>query len=247
MFMRLTVLGCNGPYPAPEGACSGYLVEAEGAALQLDLGSGVLARLTGRMPPEELTALLFSHWHGDHCSDLLPLIYRLGSVAQRLGDAYRPLPVYGPEDPTSPVWQEASRCPLLALHALRPGDTLSLGPMAVEVLAARHPVPAVMYRLCAGVKCLAYTGDTNTTGDLPRLAQGADLLLADGLFPKAAWGEQKPHLSAAQCGELARDAGAKALVVTHLNPEYDPETLLREARECYPGADLARTGLSLEI
>ena len=76
--MRLTVLGCNGPYPAPEGACSGYLVEAEGAALQLDLGSGVLARLTGRMPPEELTALLFSHWHGDHCSDLLPLIYRLG-------------------------------------------------------------------------------------------------------------------------------------------------------------------------
>ena len=58
MFMRLTVLGCNGPYPAPEGACSGYLVEAEGAALQLDLGSGVLARLTGRMPPEELTALL---------------------------------------------------------------------------------------------------------------------------------------------------------------------------------------------
>ena len=93
MFMRLTVLGCNGPYPAPEGACSGYLVEAEGAALQLDLGSGVLARLTGRMPPEELTALLFSHWHGDHCSDLLPLIYRLGSVAQRLGGGFRPLPV----------------------------------------------------------------------------------------------------------------------------------------------------------
>ena len=96
-------------------------------------------------------------------------------------------------------------------------------------------------------QCLAYTGDTNITGDLPRLAQGADLLLADGLFPKAAWGEQKPHLSAAQCGELARDAGAKTLVVTHLNPEHDPETLLREARECYPGAELARTGLSLEI
>lgn len=167
-------------------------------------------------------------------------------MAQRLGDAYRPLPVYGPEDPTSPVWQEASRCPLLALHALRPGDTLSLGPVAVEVLEARHPVPAVMYRLCAGGKCLAYTGDTNTTGDLPRLAQGVDLLLADGLFPKAAWGEQKPHLSAAQCGELARDAGAKALVVTHLNPEYDPETLLREARAFYPGAELARIALTLE-
>ena len=246
MFMRLTVLGCNGPYPAPEGACSGYLVEAEGAALQLDLGSGVLARLTGRMPPEELTALLFSHWHGDHCSDLLPLIYRLGSVAQRLGDAYLPLPVYGPEDPTSPVWQEASRCPLLALHALRPGHPFpgacGGGGPGGAAPGARGDVPPVRRGQMPGL----YRGHQYHR-DLPRLAQGADLLLADGLFPKAAWGEQKPHLSAAQCGELARDAGAKTLVVTHLNPEYDPETLLREARECYPGADLARTGLSLEI
>lgn len=244
--MRLTVLGCNGPYPAPEGACSGYLMEAEGAAVQLDLGSGTLARLTGRMPPEALTALLFSHWHGDHCSDLLPLIYRLGSVAQRLGDAYRPLPVYGPEDPSSPVWREAAGCPLLALRVVHPGDRLELGAIAAQVLEARHPVPAVMYRLLAGEKCLAYTGDTNTTADLPRLAQGADLLLADGLFPRAAWGKQKPHLSAAQCGELARSAGAKKLAVTHLNPEYDPETLLREAREAFPGAELARPGLMLE-
>ena len=245
--MRLTVLGCNGPYPAPEGACSGYLVEAEGTAVQLDLGTGTLARLTGRMPPEELTALLFSHWHGDHCSDLLPLIYRLGSVAQRLGGAWRPLPVYGPEDLSSPVWQEASRCPLLALHPLRPGDALTLGAAAVEVLEARHPVPALMYCLRAEGKCLACTGDTNTTADLPRLAQGADLLLADGLFPRAAWGEQKPHLSAALCGELARDVGAKALVVTHLNPEFDPQTLLREAREAFAGAELAYAGLSVTL
>ena len=50
MFMRLTVLGCNGPYPAPEGACSGYLVEAEGAALQLDLGSGCWRASPGACP-----------------------------------------------------------------------------------------------------------------------------------------------------------------------------------------------------
>lgn len=245
--MRLTVLGCNGPYPAPEGACSGYFVEAEGAAVQLDLGSGVLGRLTGRMPPEELTALLFSHWHGDHCSDLLPLIYRLGSVAQRLGSAYRPLPVYGPEDPASPVWREAAGCPLLSLRAVRPGESLALGPVTVEVFRARHPVPGVMYRLRAGEKCLAYTGDSNTSGELLSLAREADLLLADGLFPRAAWGEEKPHLSAAQCGELARDAGAARLVVTHLNPEFDPESLLREAREAFPGALLAQPGLTLEV
>ena len=121
-------------------------------------------------------------------------------------------------------------------------------PVGAACPSARgHPFPGACGGGGPGGAAPGARGDTNTTGDLPRLAQGADLLLADGLFPKAAWGEQKPHLSAAQCGELARDAGAKTLVVTHLNPEHDPETLLREARECYPGADLARTGLSLEI
>ena len=107
--------------------------------------------------------------------------------------------------------------------------------------------PEIKKQIILHLPYLAFVYLFGKVGQAFRLAQGADLLLADGLFPKAAWGEQKPHLSAAQCGELARDAGAKALVVTHLNPEHDPETLLREARECYPGADLARTGLSLEI
>ena len=36
----------------------GYFERGEVEHFELDLGSGVLARLTGRMPPEELTALL---------------------------------------------------------------------------------------------------------------------------------------------------------------------------------------------
>ena len=73
------------------------------------------------------------------------------------------------------------------------------------------------------------------------------MLLADGLFPEAAWGAQKPHLSAKLCAELARDAGAKQLVLTHLNPEFDPETLLREAKSIDPGAELAKIGLTCRL
>ena len=104
-----------------------------------------------------------------------------------------------------------------------------------------------MYRLESAGKRLAFTGDTNITEALPALAKDADLLLADGLFPEAAWGAQKPHLSAKLCAELARDAGAKRLVLTHLNPEFDPETLLREAKSIYPGAELAKIGLTCRL
>ena len=242
--MNVTVLGCNGPYPAPGGGCSGYLVTAAGAAVQLDLGCATLPALTGRMPPEALTALCLSHWHGDHCSDVLPLLYRLGDAARR---GAPPLPVYAPADPSSPVWREVQASPFLALHTLAPGDTAALGPFTLRAFAALHPVPALMYRLSCQGKTLAYTGDTNWTAPLPALARDADLLLADGLFPQAEWTAEKPHLSAQLCAQLARDAGAKALLITHLHPDKDPATLLREAQALFPGAQLARPGLTAAL
>lgn len=39
--MNLTVLGNTGPFPAPGGACSGYLFESKGSRIVLDFGSGV--------------------------------------------------------------------------------------------------------------------------------------------------------------------------------------------------------------
>ena len=77
--MRLTILGNNGPYPAPGGACSGYLLESDSGrtSLLLDCGPGVLAQLTQRVAVEDLDAIALSHLHYDHMSDMLPLHYAL--------------------------------------------------------------------------------------------------------------------------------------------------------------------------
>ena len=79
--MKLHVLGVNGPFPESNGATSGYLLEADDTTqIQLDLGSGVLSRLTALTAPESLTALLLSHWHFDHAADLSVLMYRLEAL-----------------------------------------------------------------------------------------------------------------------------------------------------------------------
>ena len=235
--MRLTILGMNGPYPAPKSACSGYLVTTGDTRIQLDLGTGTLSALTALTAPEKLTALVFSHWHFDHCSDALPLIFRLADHAKD-----RPLPVYGPVDESSPVRQALANCPQAELHDLHAGDTVTLGDVSLTAYTARHPVPALMYRLSDSSSSLCYTGDTNTTESLSVFAKDADLLLADGLFTEQLWAEGKPHLSAKLVAELARDAAAKKLVITHLNPSIDPSALLKEARAIYPHAVLAKCG-----
>ena len=239
--MRLTILGMNGPYPAPGGATSGYLLAAGESRIALDMGCGTLSRLTALTPPEELTALLLSHWHFDHSSDVLLLIYRLAACANA------PLHVYAPVDETSPVRKIVQGCTELVLHDIAPGDAFQVGDAQVTAFAARHPVPAVMYRVQAEGKTFCYTGDTNTVEGLVDFAKGADFLLADGPFTEAAWAEGKPHLSASHVAQLAKEADVRRFVITHLNPGIDPETLLREARAVRIDALLAKPGDSYDI
>lgn len=241
--MKLTILGMNGPFPAPGGATSGYLVTAGDAALALDLGTSTLAQLTARVAPEKLTALLLSHWHYDHCSDVLPLIFRLEACAQE------PLHLYAPVDESSLVRKAVQQCAKIVLHDITPNSAFRIPNSEFQIAAfpARHPVPALMYRITDDARTLCYTGDTNTVDGLTDFARGADLLLADGLFPTGAWAEGKPHLSAAHAAQLSQDAGAKRLVITHLNPAIDPETLLKEARAIRIDSVLARIGDVYEI
>ena len=238
--MRLTILGCNGPYPVPGGATSGYLAEAAGVRLALDLGSGVLSALTGRMEPADLDAVILSHWHYDHCADLLILSYRLGALGRRLT-------LYAPEDPGQPVCAACAASGVFDLRFYAPGDTFAVGGVTVRTAPARHPVRAAMLRLEAEGKTLVYTGDTNTAEALPGFAAGADLFLADGPLTRAAWDEKKPHLSGALAAQYAAEAGAARLVLTHLIPAVDPVALLREAREIRPDAVLASAGRTFDL
>lgn len=231
--MKLICLGVNGPYPGPEGATSGYLVTHGATRLQMDMGTGVLAALTKYTGPEELTAVLVSHWHYDHCCDLLPLIYRLESLH------VPPLAVYGPVDEGSLVRKALQGSSAFQLHDLHPGDSLTLGDIQVQVGLARHPAPGVMLRLHAEGRSLCYTGDTNEVPGMADFASGCQLLLADGLFSQDMWSREKPHLSARMAAELARDAGAERVIITHLNPGIDPVSLLAEARSIRPDAVLA--------
>lgn len=228
--MILTVLGNNGPFPAAGGACSGYLLESDSrnTRILIDCGTGSLANLNRYYAPHELNAVVMSHLHFDHMSDLLPMRYQLDM------SPIVSLPVYAPDAPAVAV---------NALHGgkldLYPAEDVTVGEMQISFLPAIHPVKAnCICVLCDGQK-FVFTGDTNVNPPLELFAHGADMLLADAGFLEVDWQAAKPHLSALRCGELARNVGAGQLLLTHLNPKYDPQDLLREARTVCPTAELA--------
>ena len=238
--MKLHVLGVSGPFPESSGATSGYLLEAGNTLLQLDMGSGVLARLTALMPPESLSALLLSHWHFDHAADLTVLLYRL----EAMGCTLR---VYAPADESSALRKIIAAASCFDLIDVAPGESFAVGSCTVHVGEARHPVPAVGYRIETEGRVFGYTGDTNTLPSLADFYRGSSLLLADALFPSENWAEGKPHLSAALAAALARDAGAEQLVLTHFNPVFPTRLLLREAQAVHPRVSLAVPGAVFDI
>jgi ribonuclease BN (tRNA processing enzyme) len=235
--VRLTVFGVNGPYPAPGGACSGYMISSDdqNVHLLLDCGSGVLAKLVEWPTLTKLTAIVLSHLHYDHMSDMLPMRYALEFAGVNL-------PVYAPKTPApQAALLSGGRFDLFTIE-----DT-SIGPFRVLFLPARHPVEAYSIAILENKKKFVYTGDTNTNPELSLFADGADVLLADAGLLECDWSERAPHLSARKCGEVALEARAKALVLTHLSPRYDPQQVVDEARLVYPGAVLAQPGMTLSI
>src|SRR5262245_34000632 len=103
--MRLTVLGSSGGYPAPGSACSGYLVEDGDSRLWVDAGSGTFARLLEHCSPDELSAVLISHLHADHWTDLIVGLHALQFAFKR----DEPLPVYGPAGRRRWAWSRTGR------------------------------------------------------------------------------------------------------------------------------------------
>lgn len=233
--MKLTVLGRYGPFPAAGGACSGYLLEGGDARVLIECGNGVLSRLQQHCSFTELTAVVLSHLHPDHISDLFVLRYAL-EFSRRRGQWVGPLPVYAPSEPA----EEFARLPykdVFDVRPVRPGDRVQVGGMAVSFASARHMIPACAVRMEAEGRTLVFSSDTGYSEEVVSLASGADVFLCEAnLFRTEAEG----HLNPTQAGEMAGKAGARRLLLTHLLPGVPEHELAADARSVFPAAEVVQ-------
>jgi ribonuclease BN (tRNA processing enzyme) len=265
--MRMTVVGCTGSMPGPDSPASCYLVEAgERVAtgggsrpwrVLLDLGNGALGPLQRYTSLLDLDAVLVTHTHADHCLDLCSLYVgryydpRLGPP----GSVEELLPVHGPAGTRQRI-EAAYGDPghldlgrVYDVHSWQARVAVTIGPFTVTPFPANHTVEAFGLRVVAEGRVLAYTGDTDTCPAVLELAADADLLLAEAAFVEGRDDAMRGiHLTGRRAGELARDAGARSLMLTHLPPWNDPDVAVAEARQVYPGpVSLAAPALQLQV
>jgi ribonuclease BN (tRNA processing enzyme) len=235
---RLVVLGSAGTYTSGERMCSSYLVEADGYRLLLDCGNGSLSRLQHRCDVADLDAVLITHLHADHFVDLYGLYYALRFDP----DGMRSVPVYAPASAQSFIAQllppeSAKLLPVVCrFQTVKAGGALQLGPLRVRLFAAAHPVETLAPRIEHTGGVIAYSADSGPSPQVVACARGADLFLCD-----SSWLERhRPlppdvHMTGAEAGRTAAEAGVGCLLVTHVFPRNDPAEVAEEAANAFGG------------
>lgn len=244
--MKLTIVGFWGGYPKMNAASTGYLLEHEGFQLMLDFGSGVLAKLQNYIQPEELDAVVLSHYHPDHVADI-GVLQHARLIQGFLGNKSPQLPIYG-HTQDKHEFAKLTYKNITKGVAYDPAAKLEVGPFTISFTPAVHPVPCYAMRIEAGGKALVYTADTSFKEEFIPFVSGADVLLSECNFYGNQDGKGAGHMNSYDNGKLAKEAGVKQLVLTHLPHYGEIDQLAAEASTLYPGQiTLASEGLVITL
>jgi ribonuclease BN (tRNA processing enzyme) len=234
--VELTVLGAGPAYSNRPGSLgSGYLLEAGGRAIVLDLGQGTFTELAIAVEPSRLDAVFVSHLHPDHFIDLVPLRHYLRYELRPPGR----VAVFGPAGLAARLDalhdEPGFAVAALDVRVLAPGE-VRVGPFTIEAVRVTHTADSYAVRVTdeAGGG-LVYSGDCGRIDDLVPLVRPGDAVLVEVSFgtspvPPGAW-----HLNADDVVELARRARPGRILLTHLQMGFDPAAVLERVRAGYEG------------
>lgn len=256
--VALQILGSGGPRINAERASASYLVWVDGRARVLvDAGGGAFLRFgQARARLDDLSLAALSHLHPDHSSDLPALLW-LSNLERK-----QPLRLAGPSagaavpdvrgflhrlfDDKTGAFQllggtlrgagQGVPLDVTVVDAARPeasvvfeGDGLTVSALGVP----HGDVPSLAFRVRASDSTIVFGSDqTGTNPRFVEFARDADLLV---LHLSIAAGTASPlHAAPDVVGRVARDAGARHLVLSHI-AQFDLEPALAEVKKAFAG------------
>jgi ribonuclease BN (tRNA processing enzyme) len=236
--VELTVLGAGTAVPSPGRSPAGYLLRSGGSPLLFDLGPGTVARLAGAgVSYRDLRRVFVSHLHSDHVLDLVTLLQASNATPGWSREA--PLELYGCHGLSRLVDQVKAAFDGTApegfpLRVVEMGaERRDFDGFTVETALTAHTDTSLAFRIESDGQVVVYSGDAIESPALARLAREADAFVCECSFPRG-W-RTPDHVTADGAGRMARAAGVRQLVLSHLYPPAQQTDVAGQARAEYGG------------
>lgn len=243
--MRVHVVGSSGTYPAPGRPSAGFVIEHEGSSVWSDAGPGTFLNLP--FDPDAIDAVVLSHRHPDHCTDVFAA-YHAWTFRP---EPRRNVPLFAPQSVWDSIVGFLDKVPgCFEFTPVEGGDEASFGDLHVTFVEMDHSVPTVGSLWVGSNRSLFYTADTGPGGDWTMKFAAVDVMLAEAsLQGSRSRHESMPHhLTAGEAGEIARRIGASNLTLTHIPPYLDPSESVAEAESTFDRpVRLAVPGTSFDV
>jgi phosphoribosyl 1,2-cyclic phosphodiesterase len=215
---KITFLGTGGGRVVVSNqvrATGGWILEMDGEMLHIDPGPGALVRAKQYgVRLKYLTGLLVSHCHPDHYSDLEVAIeaMTLGTTRKKGTLITNEFAIKGGEN-FHPI---VSRYHLNALkkhHALKPGESASIGRIKVTATKTKHGNARAIGFVFKGSKTIGYTSDGEYYPGMEDRFRGCDCLVMNCLRPRNnTWPE---HMNINQAARLVMAVKPRLAVLNH--------------------------------
>lgn len=256
MALAVQLLGTGNPYPNLERRGPAALVIDDGSRWLVDCGEGVLGQLlaTG-YSLADIDRVLLTHHHSDHTVGFPA--FALGSWTSgrkrlflagppgtaRMWSLYREMFDRDIDYRVGLGWPREAMEP--AVTEVTDGWAYSDGGLSVQARNVDHVGPdCVAYRFERDGHSVVISGDTAYCRQIVELATGADVLVNNCSVSKppesgkpdgVGWGALRAKLSDHVCtprdaARIAREAGVRTLVLTHMQPGTDPGYVRAEVR-----------------
>jgi len=277
-MLRVTFLGTGGSLPTPHRNPSAILVNREGELMLFDCGEGTQQQMmrakTGMM---KLSSIFITHLHADHILGIPGLVQTMSFqgrtdplfiyAPERSEDQIEQLTRIGHTRPIA-IRTEHNMPSIgyaLSEHqrtgrfnreraielGVPPGHLFSILQRGESVVVDGTTVqPEDVLGSPRPGRRIVYTGDTRPTAEVLEASRGADLLIHDSSLAHdlIGWARETMHSTAREAALLAKEAGVRELVLTHISSRYaDASPILKDAEEVFDHVQVARDFLEIEI
>jgi len=247
--MDVICLGTNGWYDSTTGNTICILIRSDDYYIVLDAGNGI-GKLDQYYQKAKPVYILLSHFHLDHIAGLHILAkfsFAEGLVIAGPKGTRKILNSFINKPFTMPLNDLSYHTEILELSGKK-----NVLPFDIQFMELVHSSLTLGYRIHLDNTTIAYIPDTGFCQNALKLAQDADLLIAECAFLPDESSDHWPHLNPRDAANIAKQAGVRQLALVHFDAQRYPTLEARNvaelhAKKIFPNTVATRDGMNLQL